>query len=334
VTTSGDWSGKRVLVTGAGGFIGSHLVEHLVRQEARVRAMFHYDSRPGLGNLEHLAARDRKQVEVIAGDICNPFFVRQAIEGVDVVFHLAALIGIPYSYVAPASYVAVNVQGTLNVLEACRQARVERIVHTSTSECYGTARYVPIDEQHPLQAQSPYAATKIAADKLAEAYAYSFALPVCVLRPFNTYGPRQSARAVIPTIASQLLWGGPELRLGSLDPVRDLTYVDDTCDGFLRAASSDRAVGQVVHLGTGQGVSVRKLAEILCEITGRHKPILEAAERKRPEKSEVLRLISNPARARELLHWQPSVSLVDGLQRVVDFVQEHPELYQGQVYAV
>ncbi len=250
------------------------------------------------------------------------------------VFHLAALIGIPYSYVAPASYVAVNVQGTLNVLEACRHVRVDRIVQTSTSECYGTACYVPIDEQHPLQAQSPYAASKIAADKLAESYAHSFALPVCVLRPFNTYGPRQSARAVIPTIVSQLLWGGPELRLGSLDPVRDLTYVDDTCDGFLRAASSNRAAGQVVHLGTGQGVSVGRLAQILCEITGKHKPIVEAAERKRPEKSEVLRLISNPARARELLDWQPSVSLVDGLQRVVDFVQKHPELYQGQVYAV
>ncbi len=329
-----DWSSKRVLVTGAGGFIGSHLVEHLLQRGARVRAMVHYDSRPGLTNLDYASKDIRERIEVVAGDICDPFFLRQAVEGVQVVFHLAALIGIPYSYVAPASYAAVNLQGTLNVLEACRSTGVERVVHTSTSECYGTARYTPIDEQHPLQGQSPYSASKIAADKMAEAYHCSFAVPVSILRPFNTYGPRQSARAIIPTIASQLLWGGPELRLGSLDPVRDFTYVSDTCEGFCRLAECEAAIGQVVHLGTGQAVSVADLVGLLCEITGKSKPVVPSEERKRPAKSEVYTLLSNPARARELLGWQPRVSLRDGLQRVVAFVREHPEFYRGQHYAI
>jgi NAD dependent epimerase/dehydratase len=329
-----DWGRKRVLVTGAGGFIGSHLVEHLLERGAAVRAMVHYDSRPGLGNLDYAPKGLRQRVEVIAGDVCDPFFMRQAVEGVQVVFHLAALIGIPYSYVAPASYAAVNLQGTLNVLEACRGAGVERVVHTSTSECYGTAQYTPIDERHPLQGQSPYSASKIAADKMAEAYHCSFALPVSTLRPFNTYGPRQSARAIIPTIAGQLVWGGPELRLGSLDPVRDFTYVSDTCEGFCRIAECEAAVGQLVHLGTGHAVSIGELVGLLTEITGRSKPVVQTAERKRPEKSEVDTLLSNPGRARELLGWQPQVDLREGLRRVVAFVREHPELYRGQTYAV
>jgi NAD dependent epimerase/dehydratase len=329
-----DWQSKRVLVTGAGGFIGSHLVEHLVRRGATVRAMLHYDSRPGLGNLSYAPRAVRERVEVIAGDVRDPFFTRQAVEGAQVVFHLAALIGIPYSYVAPASYAAVNLQGTLNVLEACRAAGVERVVHTSTSECYGSARYTPIDEQHPLQGQSPYSASKIAADKMAEAYHCSFGLPVSTLRPFNTFGPRQSARAVIPTIVSQLLWGGPELCLGSLAPVRDYTYVSDTCEGFCRIAECEAAVGQLVHLGTGHAVSVGDLAKSLCEITGRSKPIVQAAERVRPDRSEVQALLSDPTRARQLLGWQPAVGLREGLERVVAFVKEHPELYQGQNYAI
>jgi NAD dependent epimerase/dehydratase len=328
------WQSKRVLVTGAGGFIGSHLVEHLVQRGATVRAMLHYDSRPGLGNLEYCAKEQRQQVEIIAGDVRDPFFMREAVKGVQVVFHLAALIGIPYSYVAPASYAATNLLGTINVLEACRQSGVEYVVHTSTSECYGTAQYVPIDERHPLQAQSPYAASKIAADKVAEAYFCSFNLPVSVLRPFNTFGPRQSARAVIPSIASQLLWGGSELRLGSLDPVRDFTYVSDTCEGFCRIAGCEEAMGQVVHLGTGRGVSIRRLAEILQELTGKRKPIVEVGERKRPGKSEVLKLISSPVQARQLIGWEPSVSLEKGLERVLAFVRERPETYQGQAYAI
>jgi NAD dependent epimerase/dehydratase len=331
---SNDWRAKRVLVTGAGGFIGSHLVEHLLERGAQVRAMVHYDSRPGLGNLDFSAKAVRDRIEVVAGDVCDPFFMRRAVEGVQVVFHLAALIGIPYSYLAPASYAAVNLQGTINVLESCRGAGVERVVHTSTSECYGTALYTPIDEKHPLQGQSPYSASKIAADKMAEAYYCSFELPVSTLRPFNTFGPRQSARAIIPTIASQLLWGGPELRLGSLDPVRDFTYVSDTCEGFCRMAECDAAVGQLVHLGTGRGVAVGELVKLLSEITGKVKPVVQTDERKRPEKSEVQVLLSNPARARELLGWQPQVSLHEGLERVVSFIKRHPNFYEGQAYVV
>jgi NAD dependent epimerase/dehydratase len=329
-----EWQGSKVLVTGAGGFIGSSLAECLLARGARVRAMVHYDGRPGYGNLDELIGADSGRLEVIAGDVCDPFFVRSAVEGVDVVFHLAALIGIPYSYAAPASYVSTNVQGTVNVLEACRAHRVRRVVHTSTSECYGTALYVPIDEAHPLQAQSPYAASKIAADKIAESYYASFDVPVAVLRPFNTYGPRQSARAIIPTIVSQLLWGGPELHLGSLEPVRDFTYVADTCEGFCRMAECDAAIGHVVQLGTGEAVSVGTLVEMLQGIVGTNKPVRLADERKRPEKSEVLRLISNPARANEWLGWRPGTQLETGLRRVVEFVQNRPERYRPNVYSV
>jgi NAD dependent epimerase/dehydratase len=329
-----DWRKKRVLVTGAGGFIGSHLVEHLLARGAAVRAMVHYDARPGLGNLEYAPKDVRERLEVIAGDVCDPFFMRQAVQDTHVVFHLAALIGIPYSYVAPASYVATNLQGTLNVLEACRSVAVERVIHTSTSECYGTARYTPIDEQHPLQGQSPYSASKIAADKMAEAYHCSFGVPVSVLRPFNTFGPRQSARAIIPTIAGQLLWGGPELRLGSLDPVRDFTYVSDTCEGFCKIAECPAAVGKLVHLGTGTAVTVGDLVKLLFEVTGKTKPVVQTAERRRPEKSEVFTLLSNPTLARDLLGWRPQVSLRQGLERVVDFVREHRELFQGQHYVI
>jgi NAD dependent epimerase/dehydratase len=329
-----DWRTKRVLVTGAGGFIGSHLVEHLLERGAKVRAMVHYDCRPGVGNLDHCPKTVRDNIEIIAGDVCDPYFMLHAVEGVQVVFHLAALIGIPYSYAAPASYAAVNLQGTICVLEACRRAGVERVVHTSTSECYGTALYTPIDEEHPLQGQSPYSASKIAADKMAEAYHCSFALPVSTLRPFNTFGPRQSSRAIIPTIAGQLLWGGPELRLGSLEPVRDFTYVSDTCEGFCRLAECEAAIGQLVHLGTGHAVTVGDLVKLLFEITGRTKPVIQTAERKRPQKSEVFTLLSNPGRARELLGWQPQVSLRVGLERVVAFVKEHPKLYQGEAYAI
>lgn len=323
-----------ILITGAAGFIGSQLVELLLMRGAHVRAMVHYDSRPGMSNLEHVPSNLRDSLEIVAGDLCDPFFVRRATAGADIVFHLGALIGIPYSYVAPGSYLRTNIEGTLNVLEACREAGVRRIVHTSTSECYGSARYTPIDEEHPLQGQSPYSASKIAADMMAQAYYSSFDVPVSILRPFNTFGPRQSARAIIPTIVAQLLWGEPELRLGNTTPVRDFTYVTDTCDGFLRIAECDEALGKVVHLGTGRGVTVGELARLLQEITGIRKPILETEERKRPEKSEVVTLLSNPNRAKELLGWEPQVSLEAGLERVVEFVKKHPELYQRQGYAV
>jgi NAD dependent epimerase/dehydratase len=296
--------------------------------------MLHYDGRPGRGNLDYCPQAVRDRIEVIAGDVCDPFFMQQAVQGTQVVFHLAALIGIPYSYVAPASYAEVNLKGTLNVLEACRKAGVERVVHTSTSECYGTALYTPINEDHPLQGQSPYSASKIAADKMAEAYYCSFNLPVSILRPFNTFGPRQSARAIIPTIASQLLWGGPEICLGSLDPVRDFTEVTDTCEGFCRMAECDAAIGQTIHLGTGRAVSVGDLVTLLCEITGRSKPVVQNAERRRPENSEVYKLVSDPTRAREQLGWQPRLGLRAGLERVVAFVKDHAELYRGQAYAI
>lgn len=327
-------NGHIALVTGAAGFIGSHLVERLLRDGVHVRAMVHYDSRPSFANLEFLPPELGRRLEILSGDLCDAFFVRRAAAGADVVFHLGALIGIPYSYVAPSNYLRTNTEGTLNVLEACRETRVRRVVHTSTSECYGSALYTPIDEDHPLQGQSPYSASKIAADKMAEAYYASFDLPVSILRPFNTFGPRQSARAIIPTIVAQLLSDEPEVRLGSTRPVRDFTYVTDTCDGFLRIADCDEALGKVVHLGTGRGVTVGELATLLQEITGIKKPIVETEERKRPEKSEVVTLLSNPNRARELLGWEPKVTLEAGLERVVEFVKGHPELYRRQGYAV
>ena len=325
---------SKVLVTGAGGFIGSHLVEHLVRQAASVRAMIHYDSRPGFGNLDWLERDVLDEVEIIAGDICDQSFVYHAVEGCAAVFHLAALIGIPYSYVAPASYVATNISGTLNVLEACRHLGVEKVVHTSTSECYGTAQYCPIDEKHPIQGQSPYSASKIAADKLAESYWCSFDMPVATLRPFNNYGPRQSPRAVIPTIASQLLWGGPELRLGSLDPVRDFLFVADTCDAYVRIAESPEATGKTIHVGSGKKISVGELARLLMQRSGVEKPIIEEAARVRPEKSEVELLLCDPSLAEKVLGWTPKISFDEGLSQVIEFVKSHPEFHRNTGYAI
>src|SRR6059058_1121530 len=251
--------GKKVLVTGAGGFIGSHLVDALVRHGCRVRAMLHYDARAHRGNLEFLDPAILKEIETVSGDVVDPFFVAHAVHGCEAVFHLAALIAIPHSYIAPASYVQTNVVGTLNILEACRAHGVERLVHTSTSECYGTARYTPIDEEHPLQGQSPYSASKIGADKVVESYHLSFGLPVATLRPFNTFGPRQSARAVIPTIISQIAAGAAEVRLGALDPTRDFMFVTDTAAAFLAVGTAppERVVGQVLNAGTGREISIR-----------------------------------------------------------------------------
>jgi NAD dependent epimerase/dehydratase len=323
---------KRVLITGAGGFVGSHLVEVLAAEGARVRAMIHYNSRNSHGNLELLPAQTRSAVEVVAGDVHDPFFVRSAVKGMDTVFHLAALIGIPYSYVAPFQYVNVNLVGTLNVLQACLEEGVERVVHTSTSETYGTAQYVPIDEKHPLQGQSPYSASKIGADKLAESYHLSFDLPVVTVRPFNTFGPRQSARAVIPTVVSQAVAGFREIRLGSLTPVRDLTYVEDTARGFLAAAGSEKAVGQVVNLGQGAGISIGDLAQRILELAGSDARIVCDEERVRPPKSEVMELVCDNRKARQLLGWEPRVTLEEGLRRVVAFVREHEDLYKPETY--
>ncbi len=323
--------GKRVLVTGAGGFIGSHLVEALVDRGLQVSAMVHYDARPTLSNLEHCAPGVRDKIEILSGNIEDPFFVARAVEGHDVVFHLAALIAIPYSYVAPASYVRTNIEGTLNVLEACRLHKVEKLVHTSTSETYGTARYRPINEEHPLQGQSPYSATKIGADKLAESYYLSFDLPVATIRPFNTFGPRQSARAVIPTIISQALTQR-EVRLGSLDPLRDLTYVADTAAGFIAVAESDATIGGVTNCGNGEAISIGELAHKILSLLGMDKPIVSDAERIRPEKSEVMALICDRQRAKAIAGWEPKVPLEEGLRRTITFVEKNLDSFRPTHY--
>lgn len=329
-----DWTGKQVLVTGAGGFIGSHLVEALAGAGVRVRAMVHYNSRNDWGQVELLDREVRDALEVVAGDVRDPFFCRKAVEGCEVVFHLAALIGIPYSYVAPADYVATNVVGTLNILQACRDVGVEKMVHTSTSETYGTAQYVPIDEAHPLQGQSPYSASKIAADKIAESFYLSFETPVATLRPFNTFGPRQSARAVIPTIIIQLASGATQIRLGSLDPVRDLTYVKDTAAAFMAVAESPRTVGEVVNAGNGQGIRIGDLAETIVDIMGADAEIVTDPQRVRPEKSEVMRLVSSAEKIRDLAGWQPQTSLRDGLAATAEYVRAHLDLYKPDIYNV
>jgi NAD dependent epimerase/dehydratase len=327
-------AGKRVLVTGAGGFIGSHLVEALVAQGAAVRAFVKYNGRNDWGMLSDLPPEARKSLEVVSGDIGDPFFVRRAVAGCDCVFHLAALIGIPYSYVAPSDYVRVNVQGTVNILQACRDERTPRVVHTSTSETYGTAQYVPIDEQHPLQGQSPYSASKIGADKLAESYHNAFELPVVIVRPFNTFGPRQSARAFIPTAISQALTSD-RIRMGALDPVRDLTYVKDTAEGFIAVGLCDPAVGQTVNLGVGQGAPIGEVLKIILRLLGREQlPIEEDAGRVRPTKSEVQRLISNNAKARQLAGWQPRYTLEQGLTETIAWIRKNIDRYRPDVYAV
>jgi dTDP-glucose 4,6-dehydratase len=324
---------KRVLVTGAAGFIGSHLTELLVQEGFQVRAFVHYNSSGRWPNLEQISPETRQQVEIVAGDVADPGSVSKAVAGCEWVFHLAALIAIPYSYVAPGSYVLTNVTGTLNILEACRQHGVQRMIHTSTSETYGSAQYVPIDERHPMVGQSPYSATKIAADKLAESFWLSFRTPVVTVRPFNTYGPRQSQRAIIPTIMTQAL-NGNTLTLGNLDPVRDLTFVTDTARGFLAAARSERTIGEVINLGVGEGVSVRELVERIGKQVGRELQVKESRERTRPEGSEVTRLISNNKKALTLMDWKPLVDLDQGLAAALEHVRSHPQDYTPRGYVI
>jgi NAD dependent epimerase/dehydratase len=314
-----DLAGKNVVVTGADGFIGSHLTEALVASGCRVKAFVYYNSFGSWGWLDTVGPESLADVEIFSGDVRDPNGVREALKGSDVVFHLAALIGIPFSYHSPDSYVDTNVKGTLNVLQAARDLGLERVVVTSTSEVYGTARYVPIDEAHPLQGQSPYSATKIAADKLAESFFLSFGLPVVTVRPFNTYGPRQSARAVIPTIVTQLLSGADEIRLGSLHPTRDLTFVADTCRGFIAVAGCDDAVGRVVNVGTGNEISIGDLAAKLVATVRPGTPVVSTDERKRPEASEVERLVCDDKLVRELTGWSPEVGLDEGLARTVEW---------------
>lgn len=326
-----DFEGKTVLVTGAGGFIGSHLTERLAELNAKVRALVHYNALGSAGWLD--ASPWRGKIEVLAGDICDRDSVRAVMQGADVVFHLAALIAIPYSYLAPDSYVRTNVVGTLNVLQAARELRVGRVVHTSTSEVYGTARYVPIDEAHPLQGQSPYSASKIGADKMAEAFHLSFGLPVVTVRPFNTFGPRQSARAVIPTIITQAL-KGETIRLGSLRPTRDLNFVANTVDGFLLAASTPEAVGRTINLGTGREISIGDLAALIGRLMDCPIQIETEDKRLRPDKSEVERLLACNALASSILKWQPKVALEEGLTQTIDWLRQNTDKYRASGYVI
>ena len=325
------WNGTRVLVTGAGGFIGSHLTERLVELGADVRALVHYNALGSAGWLDTSPLRG--QMEIVTGDITDADRLLDVMRDRDIVFHLAALIAIPYSYAAPRSYVRTNVEGTLNVLQSARTLGVRRVVHTSTSEVYGTAQYVPIDEAHPLQGQSPYSASKIGADKMAEAYFRAFDLPVVTVRPFNTFGPRQSARAVIPAVITQCLTQ-PCVSLGNLHPTRDLNFVANTVDGFLSAAEVDAAVGQTINLGSGREISIGELVRLIIRLIGRDTEIVCDTQRLRPEKSEVDRLLADNTLARTILAWEPRVGLEEGLQRTIDWIATHLERYRPDVYAV
>jgi len=329
-----SWKGKKVLVTGAGGFIGSHLAEALVRRGAKVRAFVHYNSRNDWGQLERVPRTVREALEVVAGDVRDPFFVNAAVERCEVVFHLAALIPIPYSYMAPHSFVETNVLGTLNVLEACRTAGVRRLLHTSTSETYGTARRVPMDETHVAQAQSPYAASKIGADKLVESYVRSYGVPAVTVRPFNTYGPRQSARAVIPAIATQALARRPRVALGSPEPVRDFSYVADTVRGVLSAAELDDAAGEVFNVATGCGVAIGDVGRVIIDLCGNGARLVAERQRMRPASSEVMRLIGDSSKLRARTGWRPRVSLLEGLGRTVEFIARHLDEYKADLYNV
>jgi NAD dependent epimerase/dehydratase len=314
-----EWTGRRVFVTGGEGFIGSHLVERLLGQGAQVRALVHYSPSGKLGWLEG----HEGDVEILQGDVRDGSRVQRAIEGIEVVFHLAALIGIPYSYEAPESYVQTNIVGTQNVLDACRSAGVDRMVHTSTSEVYGTARYVPIDEAHVLQPQSPYSASKIGADMMALSHHHAFGLPVAVVRPFNTYGPRQSTRAVIPTILAQILAGAEQIHLGATSPTRDFNFVEDTASGFVAVAGSDQALGNVVNVGSGREISIGDLVQLLIKITGRDVEVVTDTERLRPGGSEVERLLCDNTRAREWAGWEPEHTLEEGLRITAEWVETH-----------
>ena len=312
---------KKVLVTGSDGFIGSHLVERLIEEHCQVKAFVYYNSFNSWGWLDSLSRKTLDRIEIFAGDIRDPNGVETAMKGCEVVFHLAALIGIPFSYHSPDSYVDTNIKGTLNVLQAARKHGISKLLVTSTSEVYGTARYVPIKEEHPYQGQSPYSATKIGADRLAESYSRSFALPVAIVRPFNTYGPRQSARAVIPTIITQLLSGATEIKLGRLEPTRDFNYVKDTVNGFVEIAKSDKTVGQEINIASGIEISIGQLAgELIAQVNRDAKIVCEPA-RLRPEKSEVERLLGCNRKLLSLTAWKPQFSLAQGLAETIAWLR-------------
>lgn len=329
-----NWEGRRVVITGADGFIGSHLTERLVALGAEVRAFCFYNSNGSWGWLDDAEPEVKRALDVRLGDIRDARFVEEACRGVDTIFHLAALIAIPYSYTAPESFVDTNVKGTLNLLEGARRAGCRRFIQTSTSEVYGTPETVPIQEAHPLKAQSPYSASKIAADKLCEAYHCSFGLPAVTLRPFNTYGPRQSTRAVLPTMLVQLLSGVKEVRLGRLDPRRDLTFVSDTVEGFVLAGEAPSVEGEVVQLGTGRTVSVGELFEAACRALGVAATVIQDDARLRPGASEVMVLLSDPAKAKKRLGWEATVPLEEGIVQTAGWLQKNIHRYDTERYHV
>ncbi len=328
-----NWSGKRVLVTGGGGFIGSNVVEALVRKGAQVTAFIRYNGAGSTGAIEFLPKDVADALKVVSGDLADPATAAALVVGQDIVFHLAALVGIPYSYIHPIEVMRTNAMGTAYLLEACRINGVQRLVCFSTSEVYGTALYAPIDEEHPLQAQSPYSASKIAADQLALSYHRAFGVPVSIARPFNTYGPRQSSRAIIPTIITQALRGGG-VRLGSVTPTRDLCYVGDTAQGVIRICESEATLGTAVNLGTGREISIGDLAKLIFKIIGREPEIVTEEQRVRPGKSEVMRLIANSDKAFRLCGWKPSVTLEQGLERTVDWIRANPDFFKSTEYHV
>jgi len=326
---------KNVLVTGAAGFIGSNLVESLVEKGYKVKAFVHYNSQNSWGNLERLSKKNLDEIEIFTGNIEDPFAVKKAVQGCDTVLHLAALIGIPYSYIAPESYVNTNIKGTLNVMQAALELNTEKVVHTSTSETYGTAIYAPIDEKHPLQGQSPYSASKIGADKIVESYHLSFELPVATIRPFNTFGPRQSARAIIPTIISQALTTKENIiKLGSLSPLRDLTYVKDTVNGFIKIAESEATVGEVTNIGNGKCISIGELANIIIAKINPEIRIIEEAQRGRPAKSEVMKLLCDNSKAEKIAGWKPEYSLEKGIKETINFIKNNLSYYKPEIYNV
>lgn len=325
---------NKVLVTGADGFIGSHLVEELVRKGEKVKAFVLYNSFNSWGWIDSLPNDIKNEIEIFSGDVRDPNGVRVAMENVDVVYHLAALIAIPFSYYSPDSYVDTNIKGTLNILQAARQCEMGRVLVTSTSEVYGTAQYVPIDEKHPFQGQSPYSATKIGADRLAESFYRSFQLPVTIVRPFNTYGPRQSARAVIPTIISQLLSGKEEIKLGALAPTRDFNFVKDTVKGFMTIAEHENTIGQEINIATQQEISIGEMANKVIELINPNARVVCDQERLRPEKSEVNRLLGANAKIRQLTGWQPQVTFEEGLRITIDWIKENLNKYKTDIYNV
>jgi NAD dependent epimerase/dehydratase len=330
------FQGKKVLVTGADGFIGSHLVEALLNEGAQVRAFCLYNSFNTWGWIDSFPVEKQKQLEIFTGDVRDPNGVRKAMEGIDIVFHLAALIAIPFSYHSPDAYVDTNVKGTLNIIQAGRDLGCERILVTSTSEVYGTAQYVPIDEKHPKQGQSPYSATKIGADYLADSFFRSFELPVTIVRPFNTFGPRQSARAIIPTIITQLLAGKEEIMLGDLTPTRDLVFVKDTAEGFIQAALHKELIGQEVNIATNSEISIGELAQSLINQINPNAKIIQEEQRIRPEKSEVFRLFGDNTKMKELSGWSPAYSLEDGLKETIEWFRNPENLskYKTDIYNI